>query len=118
MDWLSWLGLVLLCCCNCVDPKRSEAGSKPGGKVSGGGGGGGGGPVNQVDRRGLAALIDDSDYVAVLFLDGGQQYKSDRISESLEKVQLPKLQVWRRQRKSGTLLCLLDLYYIPFRCPL
>ena len=45
------------------------------------------------DRRELAALVDDNDYVAALFLDAGQQFKSDRMSESLAKVVLPKMQV-------------------------
>ena len=58
-----------------------------------GGGGGSVGSVKQVDRRELAALVDDNDYVAALFLDAGQQFKSDRMSESLAKVVLPKMQV-------------------------
>ena len=57
------------------------------------GGGGGSVGVQQVDRRELAALVDDNDYVAALFLDAGQQFKSDRMSESLAKVILPKMQV-------------------------
>ena len=56
-------------------------------------GGGGSVGVQQVDRRELAALVDDNDYVAALFLDAGQQFKSDRMSESLAKVILPKMQV-------------------------
>ena len=49
--------------------------------------------VKEVDRRELGALVDDNDYVAALFLDAGQQFKSDRMSESLAKVVLPKMQV-------------------------
>ena len=63
------------------------------GDLKGGGGGGGNGGVKQVDRRELAALVDDNDYVAALFLDAGQQFKSDRMSESLAKIVLPKMQV-------------------------
>ena len=57
------------------------------------GSGGGSAGVKEVDRRELGALVDDNDYVAALFLDAGQQFKSDRMSESLAKVVLPKMQV-------------------------
>ena len=49
--------------------------------------------MKQVERRELSALVDDNDYVAALFLDAGQQFRSDRMAESLAKVVLPKMQV-------------------------
>ena len=75
--------LVLAILCQRADLKGGGGGSA----------GGSGGSVKQVDRRELAALVDDNDYVAALFLDAGQQFKSDRMSESLAKVVLPKMQV-------------------------
>ena len=70
--------LVLAILCQRADLKGSGSGSVG---------------VKEVDRRELGALVDDNDYVAALFLDAGQQFKSDRMSESLAKVVLPKMQV-------------------------
>ncbi len=98
--WSIWLAAAtFFCWCQIADLKFS--GSDPKRKARGGpggAGGAGGGPIELVDRRQLAFITDDNEYVAALFLDSGQQFKSDRISDGLEKARGPKLQACPQYR--------------------